>query len=105
MNCKCEGIKQFFDPEEAERDLCSCQKNGPHHTTQLLLDATRAEGVDSKMVLDIGGEIGAIQHELLKTGASSAVNLDGSSAYIRVAKAEAERQGFAYCAIGGETHH
>jgi hypothetical protein len=95
MNCQCEGIEQFFDPEEAERDLRSYHKSGPHHTTQMLLDAIRAEGVDGKTVLDIGGGIGAIQHELLKAGAASAVSVDGSSAYLQTAKAEAERQGFA----------
>jgi magnesium-protoporphyrin O-methyltransferase len=95
MNCQCEGIEQFFDSEEAERNLRSYQKNGPHHTTQVLLDAIRAEGVDGKTVLDIGGGIGAIQHELLKAGAASAVSVDASSAYIRIAKAEAERQGIA----------
>ena len=95
MNCQCEGIEEFFDPKEAEANLRSYHKKGPDRTTQLLIDAIHSEGVDGKTLLDIGGGIGAIQHELLKVGAASAVSVDGSSAYLQVAQKEAERQGFA----------
>ncbi len=44
-------------------------------------------------MLDIGGGVGVIQHELLKAGASQAVGVDASSAYIKTVKEEAERQG------------
>ena len=36
---------------------------------------------------------GVIQHELLKAGASGAVGVDASSAYIKAVEEEAERQG------------
>ncbi len=44
-------------------------------------------------MLDIGGGVGVIQHELLKAGASDAVGVDASSAYIKAVEKEAERQG------------
>ncbi len=44
-------------------------------------------------LLDIGGGIGAVQHELLGLGVSRATNVEASTAYLDAAKAEAERQG------------
>lgn len=46
-------------------------------------------------LLDIGGRVGALQNELLKAGIKTAVSVDSSSAYARVAEQEAERQGHA----------
>ena len=61
----------------------------------MLLDAIRAEGVDGASLLDVGGGVGVVQHELLAAGVSSAVSVDASSAYLAVAKEEAERRGHA----------
>jgi Methyltransferase domain len=49
--------------------------------------------VNGSTLLDIGGGIGTIQIELLKAGASSAVSVDASTAYIEAAQNEAGRQG------------
>ncbi|HET7030526.1 MAG TPA: methyltransferase domain-containing protein [Candidatus Limnocylindrales bacterium] len=46
-------------------------------------------------VLDIGAGIGAVHLELLKAGASAAVDVDGSPAYVAVAREEARRRGVA----------
>ena len=51
------------------------------------------QGIAGKTLLDIGGGVGVIQHELLKAGASGAVGVDASSAYIKAVEEEAERQG------------
>ena len=48
-----------------------------------------------KTLLDIGGGVGAIQHELLKAGIASAVGVDASTAYIHAVEDEAQRQGHA----------
>jgi magnesium-protoporphyrin O-methyltransferase len=61
----------------------------------MLIDAIAAEGVVGKTLLDIGGGVGMIQHELLKAGAGEATSVDGSSAFIDAAKEEAQRQGHA----------
>ena len=45
--------------------------------------------------MDIGGGVGAIQHELLKAGVASAVGVEASTAYINVVEDEAQRQGHA----------
>ena len=96
MTCRqCRGIEQFFDRKEANRDLKGYRKKGPSKTTQMLIDAIEADGIADKTLLDIGGGVGAIQHELLKAGASGAVSVDASTAYIEAAREEARRQGHA----------
>ncbi len=96
MSCpQCEGIEAFFDRREAERELRIYRKKGPSSITKVLLDAIRAEGIDGASLLDVGGGVGAIQHELLAAGVSGAVSVDASSAYQAVAREEAERRGLA----------
>ena len=46
-------------------------------------------------MLDIGAGVGAVHLELLKAGSSAAIDVDGSPAYVAVAREEAERQGVA----------
>jgi magnesium-protoporphyrin O-methyltransferase len=53
------------------------------------------EPVDGLSVLDIGAGVGAVHLALLKSGAASAVDVDGSPAYVAVAREEASRQGVA----------
>src|SRR5262245_39909488 len=96
MNCcQCQGIEDEFGQREAARKLESYRQRGPEHTTTMLLEAIAAEGVAGKSLLDIGGGVGAIQHELLKAGLQSAVDIDASTAYIAAAQDEGERQGHA----------
>ncbi len=61
----------------------------------MLIDALKTEGIEGMTLLDIGGGVGAIQHELLSAGVRSAANVDASAAYVAVAKEEAERRGHA----------
>jgi len=96
MTCPhCQGVEKLFDAGVAEGDLREYRRHGPGKTARLLIEALKSFGVDGSTLLDIGGGIGVIQHELLKSGASSAVHVDASSAYLQAAKDEAERQGHA----------
>ena len=61
----------------------------------MLIEALKDEGVKGMTLLDIGGGVGAIQHELLRAGVVSVTNVEASTAYISAAKEEAERQGHA----------
>ncbi len=102
MNCcQCEGIERLFNQQEAARKLKEYRRKGPDKTTRLLINALRASGVEGMALLDIGGGIGAIQHGLLKAGVSRAASIEASSAYLNMAKAEAERQGY----TGQVTYH
>ncbi len=96
MNCcQCQAIESRFNQKVAAEKLKKYRHKGPEKTTRLLLDALKAEGVAGLTLLDIGGGIGAIQHELLKTGLSSATGVEASSAYLSASAEEAGRQGHA----------
>jgi magnesium-protoporphyrin O-methyltransferase len=94
MTCPhCRGVEKIFDQRTAERELKAYRAHGPGTTTRLLIAALKAAGVADRTLLDIGGGVGAIQHELLKDGARSAIAIDASSAYLHAARQEADRQG------------
>jgi len=95
MNC-CRpesALDEMFDVRMARHDLKKFRKNGPEPTARALVNLLRARGVIGATVLDVGGGVGAIHHELLDVGAASAVHADASSQYIAVAREEAERRG------------
>lgn len=96
MNCcQCQGIEMEFNRKVAADDLKRYRQKGPDRTTRMLIDALKAEGIQGMTLLDIGGGVGVIQHELLKAGVRSATGVDASTAYIEVAKEEAQRRGHA----------
>jgi 2-polyprenyl-3-methyl-5-hydroxy-6-metoxy-1,4-benzoquinol methylase len=91
-NC-CEMENNTFTEAEAKANLKDYRKRGPANQTKLILEAIRSLGLKNAALLDIGGGIGAIHHELLKDIASEATHVDASSAYLKIATEEAERQG------------
>jgi magnesium-protoporphyrin O-methyltransferase len=94
MNCcQCQGIEQVFDPNMAASDLKSYRQKGPAKTTIFLLTALKQAGVEGLTLLDIGGGVGIIQHELLPAGVTTAVHIDAATAYLDAAKEEAKRRG------------
>lgn len=97
MSCcaQCLGIEEQFNAKRARRELRRYQKKGPTQTTQILLDALEREGGAGGTLLDVGGGIGAIQHELAKAGAARLENVDASTGYLAVAREEAARRGYA----------
>ena len=89
MGCsQCQGIENMFDKKAAKRQLKRYLKKGPSKTTSMLLYAVHKIGVKGLNFLDIGGGIGAIQHDLIKAGALNGTSIEASSAYIDVAKEE-----------------
>jgi magnesium-protoporphyrin O-methyltransferase len=61
----------------------------------MLIDALKAEGISGMKLLDIGGGVGTIQHELLNAGVHSCFNVEASLSYVEAVKEEANRQGHA----------
>jgi 2-polyprenyl-3-methyl-5-hydroxy-6-metoxy-1,4-benzoquinol methylase len=84
-----------FDARHAEQHLRDYRRDGPRGLTRALIDGLAADGLEGRTVLDIGGGVGAVHHELLRAGASTAVDVDASRAYLAAARGEAERQGHA----------
>lgn len=94
MNCcQCQGIEERFDQRYVAKKLERYRRKGPKETTNQLIEAIRAEGVDGMLLLDIGGGLGDIQHELIKSGVRRAINNEASAAYLEACRTEAERQG------------
>lgn len=96
MDCdQCMGIETKFNRKYVAEKYKKYSKHGPKITTLCLLNALQSEDIRGMTLLDIGGGLGDIQHALLKSGASSALNVEGSEAYIEACKAEAARLGHA----------
>jgi methyltransferase family protein len=91
--CCCQGVEKVFGERTARHDLRRYRRRGPSKPTRILLDALEREGIEGATVLDIGGGVGAIQHELLDAGAARAAAVEASQAYMRAAAEEAERRG------------
>jgi magnesium-protoporphyrin O-methyltransferase len=82
-----------FDDRQAKADLRNYRRKGPDRSARLLLDALRTQGVEGSSLLDIGGGVGVVQHELLDAGAARATHVDASQPYLAVAEREAARRG------------
>lgn len=93
-NC-CEITDNAFSEDEARADLKKYHKKGPAKQTRLILEAIRSLGLRDSALLDIGGGIGVIHHELLDDVAREATHVDASSAYLKEARGEAARRGHA----------
>lgn len=92
---RCEGANALFGERTARRDLRRLRRRGPIASTRLLVEGLRADGVEGRTLLDVGGGVGAVQHSLLEAGARSATQVDASAAYLRASREEAERRGHA----------
>ncbi len=91
--CACAGNE--FGEAAARRSLRTFRRSGPVRTTTWLIDGLRAGGVDGMTVLDIGAGIGAFHLDLLASGASAATDVDGSPAFVAIAREESARRGTA----------
>lgn len=91
--CGCDGYAAPFDAEEARKDRKRYHADGPDETSRLLHDMVGPEAASGATVLDIGGGIGVIDQELLRRGASRAVLVDASPAYLEAAREEASDAG------------
>jgi hypothetical protein len=60
----------------------------------MLLDALASAEVSGFSFLDVGGGVGAIQHELIQAGAASGTSVEASPAYLETARGEARTRGY-----------
>jgi SAM-dependent methyltransferase len=92
-SCCATDLESGFDRRVAARDLAAYRRDGLPADQRRLLAALAGDGLADQTVLDIGGGIGAIHHDLLRAGARSVLDVDGSTAYLSAAQDEARRQG------------
>jgi magnesium-protoporphyrin O-methyltransferase len=88
-------LASFYNEKRAAADLRQYREQGPNPWTKVLIDALKAEGVAGATLLDIGGGIGAIQHELLAAGVVHVMSVEASPASLAAAREESERRGYA----------
>lgn len=94
MPCECCKItNDQFGKDTAEADLKAYRRKGPAKQTRLILEAIRSLGLKDASLLDVGGGVGAIYHELLADTVTRATHVDASSAYLNAARAETDRRG------------
>jgi magnesium-protoporphyrin O-methyltransferase len=93
--CNCCGTADFFGERIARRNLRKYRRGGPFGTTKRLLAALRETPGPKDSLLDVGGGVGVIAHEMLAAGSSSAAIVDASPAFLAAARAESERRGTA----------
>lgn len=95
MTCPhCTGAgTDVFKGRAVRSDLKRYRTKGPRRTTRLLLHGLQERGVRGATLLDIGGGVGVIPHELLASGAAAAVEVDASPEYVEAAREEAARRG------------
>jgi hypothetical protein len=86
-------FSDFYNARKAASELRMYRNKGPIPSTKMLIDALTTEGVEGATVIDIGGGIGAVQHELLGGGAAHVTSVDASDAYIQTAREESEGRG------------
>ena len=87
------AAERQFDEKKVAHEVKKYQDHGLGPTTRLLEDGIARSGIPIGTVLDIGSGIGTLALALLDRGATSAVTVDASSAYVKAARAEAHRRG------------
>jgi magnesium-protoporphyrin O-methyltransferase len=96
MPCNCCDITDHtFGEDDARSDIRNYRRRGPAGQTREILNAVRSLGLRGATLLDIGGGVGAIHHELLDDTASNATHVDASAAYLKEAEVESSRRGHA----------
>lgn len=96
MNCcQRQVIDDRFNQDCVAKKIQQYRQSGLKKETRLLVEALISERIAGLTLLDIGGGLGAIAHELIKAGVSQTVSVEASQAFINSAKIEAARYGFA----------
>jgi magnesium-protoporphyrin O-methyltransferase len=83
--CSTKGYRRVFSERSARSDARRYRRKGLDRTSRRIVDFVKAQGVDGRSVLEVGGGIGAVQIELLKAGAARAVSVELTPAYEAVA--------------------
>ncbi len=83
----CSAYDDVFDEKQARKDAKRYRTKGLDKAGARIVGFLTDRGVAGDTVLEVGGGVGAIQIELLKSGAARATNVDLSHAYDKQAAA------------------
>ncbi len=93
--CQRQVIDDRFDQDFVLKKVQQYHRSGLKKETKILVEALKSEGIAGLTLLDVGGGLGAIAHELIRAGVRQTVSVEASQAFIDAAQTEAARQGFA----------
>jgi Methyltransferase domain len=79
--CTPEGYRTVFTTKTAERDARRYRRRGLPGTARWLAGRLAADGIRDRSVLEVGGGVGGLAIELLKSGASGATNVEITDTY------------------------
>ena len=89
--CQCQGIEALFNDRLAQRELRKYNKRGATGMTAKLIQALKGEAIVSMSLMDIGGGVGALQHELVAAGVGKVISVEAAPAYLEAARQTANR--------------
>jgi len=79
--CARPGYARLFDERQARRDARQYRRKGLDPAARWIADVARAQGIGGAVVLEPGGGVGALQIELLKSGAGRSTVVELSDKY------------------------
>src|SRR5256885_14285616 len=91
--CSPKGYRWVFSERSARAEARRYRRKGLDGTSRRIVDFLKANGVEGRTVLEVGGGIGAIQIELLKAGASRDLSIELTPTYQEEAAAVLRRAG------------
>ncbi len=96
MTCceHCQATEDLFNPKLAKKDLQRYRSKGPGKVTNLMLEGIRQTGIRDGHLLDVGGGIGILHHELIGDLISRVTHIEASPASSEAAREEDQRRGY-----------
>ena len=91
--CSVNDLDKEFNQAWARKELKGYRKKGLAKRARKLADLLAQQGLTGGTLLEVGGGIGALHQELLRRGATSAIGVDASHAYIEAAEELADELG------------
>ncbi len=92
--CSPRGYRRFFSEQKARSEGKRYRSKGPDAIAKRVVEPLLERGVEGSTVLEIGGGIGAVQLELLRSGASRAVSVELTPTYEDTARGLLDEAGF-----------
>jgi 16S rRNA G966 N2-methylase RsmD len=91
--CSPKGYRWVFSERSARMDARRYRRKGLDGLSRRIAELIKAQGVEGRSVLEVGGGIGALQIELLKAGASRALSVELTPTYEETARELLEEAG------------
>lgn len=91
--CSAAGYRWAFSERRAQREARRYERRGLDATSRRIVEILKAQGLDGRTLLEVGGGVGALQIELLKAGVTRAVSIELTPTYEAAANGLLRRAG------------